>query len=252
MSDDANGIAGKYALVTGAAKGIGRASALSLAEMGVNVAINYLSSAKEAEALVQEISGMGVKSFSVQTDVGSLDQVKAMADVVTERFPHIDILVNNAGIISDTLLVRMTDDAWSRVMDTNLNGTFFCTRAFIRGMMQRRWGRVICVGSIVGIRGNAGQSNYSASKAGIIGFTKSLAKEMAPRGVTANVVTPGYIHTQTVEVLGDDFEGKIKRMIPMGAMGEPEDVGHMVAYLATEKARYITGQVISVDGGLAV
>ena len=252
MTEDTGGIAGKYALVTGAAKGIGRSSALRLAEMGVNVAINYRSSQAEAEALVGEVKALGVESFSVQADVGSLDDVKAMVENVDERFPHIDILVNNAGIIDDTLLVRMGDDAWSKVMETNLNGTFYCTRAYVRGMMQRRWGRIINVGSIVGIRGNAGQANYAASKAGIIGFTKSVAKELAPRGVTANVVTPGYIRTETVEVLGERFEERMRALIPMGAIGEPDDIGHMVAYLASEKAKYMTGQVISVDGGLAV
>ena len=252
MTEDANGIAGKYALITGAAKGIGRSSALRLAEMGVNVAINYRSSGPEAEVLVHELTAMGVEAFSVQADVGHLDQVKAMVETVAERFPYIDILVNNAGIIDDTLLMRMSDDAWSAVMETNLNGTFYCTRAYVRGMMQRRWGRVINVGSIVGIRGNPGQANYAASKAGIIGFTKSVAKELATRGVTANVVTPGYVRTKTVEVLGEKFEERMRALIPMGAIGEPDDIGHMVAYVASEKAHYMTGQVISIDGGLAV
>jgi 3-oxoacyl-[acyl-carrier protein] reductase len=252
LTEDASGIVGKYALVTGAAKGIGRSSALRLAEMGVNVAINYRSSEAEAAALVSELKALGVEAFSVQADVGVLDQVKAMVETIGETFPHIDILVNNAGIIDDTLLVRMGDDAWSKVMETNLNGTFYCTRAYVRGMTQRRWGRIINVGSIVGIRGNPGQANYSASKAGIIGFTKSVAKELAPRGVTANVVTPGYIRTETVEVLGQKFEERMRALIPMGAIGEPDDIGHMVAYVASEKASYMTGQVISVDGGLAV
>ena len=252
MTEDANGIAGKYALITGAAKGIGRSSALRLAEMGVNVAINYRSSGPEAEVLVHELTAMGVEAFSVQADVGHLGQVKAMVETVAERFPYIDILVNNAGIIDDTLLMRMSDDAWSAVMETNLNGTFYCTRAYVRGMMQRRWGRVINVGSIVGIRGNPGQANYAASKAGIIGFTKSVAKELATRGVTANVVTPGYVRTKTVEVLGEKFEERMRALIPMGAIGEPDDIGHMVAYVASEKAHYMTGQVISIDGGLAV
>ena len=252
MTEDASGITGKYALVTGAAKGIGRSSALRLAEMGVNVAINFRSSETEATALVGELTALGVEAFSVQADVGQLDQVKAMVKNVDDHFPHIDILVNNAGIIDDSLLVRMGDDAWSKVMETNLNGTFYCTRAYVRGMMQRRWGRIINVGSIVGIRGNAGQANYAASKAGIIGFTKSVAKELAPRGVTANVVTPGYIRTETVEVLGEKFEERMRTLIPMGAIGEPDDIGHMVAYVASEKASYMTGQTIGVDGGMAV
>ena len=249
---DANGIAGKYALVTGAAKGIGRSSALKLAEMGVNIAVNYRSSQTEAEELAEELTGMGVQAFTVQADVGVLDDVKAMVKTVGEHFPQVDILVNNAGIIDDGLLVRMSDTAWSRVIETNLNGTFYCTRAYVRGMMQRRWGRVINIGSIVGIRGNAGQANYSASKAGVIGFTKSVAKELATRGVTVNVITPGYITTETVAVLGEEFQEKMRGLIPMGQMGEPDDIGHMVAYVASEKARYMTGQVVSVDGGLAV
>ena len=252
MSVEGYGIAGKYALVTGAAKGIGRSSALRLAEVGVNVAVNYRSSGDEAESLAAELVGMGVEAFTVRADVGDLDQVKGMADEIGRRFPQVDILVNNAGIIDDTLLVRMGDEAWSSVITTNLSGTFFCTRAFARGMMQRRWGRVISIGSIVGLRGNPGQANYAASKAGIIGFTKSVARELAARGVTANVVTPGYTSTETVENLGDRFKERMRGMIPMGELGEPDDVGHLVAYLASEKARYVTGQVISVDGGLAV
>ena len=252
MAPDEGGVAGRYALVTGAAKGIGRSCALRLGELGVNVAVNYRSSREEALSLVEELSALGVESFEVQADVGDLDQVRAMAQEVGRRFPKVDILVNNAGIIDDTLLVRMGDEAWRRVIDTNLNGTFYCTRAFARGMMQRRWGRIISVGSIVGLRGNAGQANYAASKAGIIGFTQSVAKELARRGVTANVVAPGYTSTETVEVLGEEFKENIRTLIPMGELGRPDDVGHLVAFLASEKARYITGQAICVDGGLAV
>ena len=212
MAPDEGGIAGRYALVTGAAKGIGRSSALRLAELGVNVAVNYRSSVEEAHSLVAELSAMGVESFAVRADVGALAEVRAMADEVGRRFPRVDILVNNAGIIDDTLLVRMGDEAWSKVIDTNLNGTFYCTRAFARGMMQRRWGRIISIGSIVGLRGNAGQANYAASKAGIIGFTQSVAKELAKRGVTANVVAPGYTSTETVEVLGEEFQDRIRSL----------------------------------------
>ncbi|MBM3947940.1 MAG: 3-oxoacyl-[acyl-carrier-protein] reductase [SAR202 cluster bacterium] len=245
-------IEGKTALVTGAAKGIGRSSALRLAELGVRVAINYKTSKQQAEELAQTISGTGVDAFTVQADVGNLDQVRAMIDAVYQRFGKIDILVNNAGIIKDTLMLRMSDDDWHKVINTNLNGTFYCTRAVLRSMLKERWGRIINISSIVGIRGNPGQANYAASKGAINVFTKALAKEVATRNITVNAVTPGYINTETVNILSDDQKKRVLTHVPMGFFGEPDDVGHMVAYLATEKARYVTGQVISVDGGLAV
>ena len=184
-------ISGRFALVTGASKGIGKASALRLGERGVNVAVNYNRSQAEAEDTVEQLEAHGVKAFIVKGDVSSLDEVSSMVDEVTERFGQIDILVNNAGIINDSLLIRMSDKAWDDVITTNLNGTFYCTRAVLRGMIRRRWGRIINIGSVVGIRGNIGQVNYSASKAGIIGFTKALAKEVASRNITVNTVTPG-------------------------------------------------------------
>ncbi|MDA1188331.1 MAG: 3-oxoacyl-[acyl-carrier-protein] reductase [Chloroflexi bacterium] len=245
-------IKGKFALVTGAAKGIGRSSALRLAEQGVNVAVNYNRSLKEAKDVVAEIKDLGSDGFAVQADVGKPDQVKTMIDAVNDRFGQIDILVNNAGIIDDTLIMRMSDEQWRRVIETNLDGTFYCSRGVVRSMIKQRWGRIINIGSIVGSHGNPGQTNYSASKAGIEGFTKALAKELANRSVTVNVVTPGYIITETVEVLGPQFREKMLSMIPMGYLGDPDDIGHIVAYLASEKARYITGQVIAVDGGMAV
>ncbi|MXX52544.1 MAG: SDR family oxidoreductase, partial [Dehalococcoidia bacterium] len=185
-------------------------------------------------------------------DVSSLDEVSNMVDEVTERFGQIDILVNNAGIISDSLLIRMSDEAWDDVITTNLNGTFYCTRAVLRGMIRRRWGRIINIGSVVGIRGNIGQVNYSASKAGIIGFTKALAKEVASRNITVNTVTPGYINTDTVDVLPQATKDRIMTWIPQGHFGEVDDVAYMVAFIASEKARYMTGQVVSIDGGMAI
>ena len=245
-------IAGRYALVTGASKGIGRAVSHRLAEQGVNVAVNYNSSPDSADETVENLRALGVEAFPIQADVGDLEQVARMVDETTERFGQIDILVNNAGIISDSLLVRMSDDAWDNVIGTNLNGTFYCTRAVVRQMIRRRWGRIINIGSVVGIRGNIGQVNYSASKAGIIGFTKALAKEVAKRGITVNTVTPGYISTDTVDVLPQRTKDTIMTWIPQGHFGEVDDVAHLVAFIASEKAKYMTGQIVSVDGGMAI
>lgn len=245
-------ISGRFALVTGASKGIGKASALKLGEQGVNVAVNYNSSQREAENTVEQLVALGVEAFAVKGDVSNLEQVTGMVDEVSERFGQVDILVNNAGIISDSLLIRMSDQAWDDVITTNLSGTFYCTRAVLRGMIRRRWGRIINIGSVVGIRGNIGQVNYSASKAGIIGFTKALAKEVASRSITVNTVTPGYINTDTVDVLPQATKDRIMTWIPQGHFGEVDDVAHMVAFIASEKARYMTGQIVSIDGGMAI
>ncbi len=245
-------IEGKSALVTGASKGIGRAVAIRLAEMGVKVAVNYNRSEDAARDVVAMLGEIGVESFAVQADVSDLKRVTAMIDKVEETWSGIDIMVNNAGIIDDGLLVRMSDEAWDNVISTNLNGTFYCTRAVLRGMLRRRWGRIINIGSVVGIRGNAGQANYSASKAGIMGFTKALAKEVATRHITVNTVTPGYISTDTVDVLPQETKERIRAAIPQGHFGEVDDVAHLVAFIASEKAKYMTGQVVSVDGGMAI
>lgn len=243
---------GKTALVTGAAKGIGKAAALRLAEMGANIAVNYNSSQKEADDTANHLKDFGVESMSYQADVGNLGQVTKMVEDITDQLGQIDILVNNAGIIDDGLLLRMSDEAWSRVINTNLNGTFYCSRAVLRTMVRSRWGRIINIGSVVGLRGNIGQTNYTASKAAINGFTFALAKEVATRNITVNTVTPGYIHTDTVAVLSDKQKDTIMTWIPMAHFGEVDDIAHMIAYLASEKAKYITGQIISVDGGMAI
>jgi 3-oxoacyl-[acyl-carrier protein] reductase len=243
---------GKTALVTGAAKGIGKAAALRLAEMGANIAVNYNSSQKEADDTANHLKDFGVESMSYQADVGNLVQVTKMVEDITNQLGQIDILVNNAGIIDDGLLLRMSDEAWSRVINTNLNGTFYCSRAVLRTMVRSRWGRIINIGSVVGLRGNIGQTNYTASKAAINGFTFALAKEVATRNITVNTVTPGYIHTDTVAVLSDKQKDTIMTWIPMAHFGEVDDIAHMIAYLASEKAKYITGQIISVDGGMAI
>lgn len=242
----------KIALVTGSSKGLGKAIAIRLAERGVRVAVNYNTSQDAAGEVVKAITDAGGSAIAVKADVANLDQVVAMVKQVEEELGAVEILVNNAGIINDQLLMRMSDEAWRQVIDINLNGTFYCTRAVLRNMVRARWGRIINIGSVVGLRGNPAQTNYSASKAAIMGFTKALAKEVANRNITANVVTPGYFETETTAILTDEQKARWLSVIPQGHFGEVDDVAHMVTYLADEKAKYITGQVISVDGGMAV
>ena len=247
-----SGIEGKTALITGGSKGLGRAIAFRLAEMGVRVAVNYHTSADAAAEVVASISERGGESMPVHADVSNVEQATAMVDKVQKAWGQVDVLVNNAGIIDDGLLVRMSDEAWHSVIDTNLNGTFYCTRAVLRTMLRKRWGRIINIASVVALRGNAGQVNYSASKAAVVGFTKALAKEVAKRNITVNAVTPGYVETETTSVLTKEQRDYWLSVIPQGHFGEAEDIAHMVGFLADDKADYITGQVISVDGGMAV
>lgn len=247
-----NTMTGKVALVTGGSKGIGRAIAIRLAEKGVKVAINYNSSEDAAENLVKTINESGGLALKVHADVSKLDQVKAMISNISNTWGGVNILVNNAGIIDDRLLVRMSDDSWQRVIDVNLNGTFYTTRLVLKDMMRERWGRIINIGSVVALRGNPAQTNYTASKAAIVGFTKALAKEVATRGITVNVIAPGYFETETTSVLSDDQRNRWLSLIPQGHFGDVDDVAHMAAYLADDKANYVTGQIISVDGGMAV
>jgi len=244
---------GKVSLVTGASRGIGRAIALKLASLGSRVAVNYVaieaSNKTDADDVVETIAGMGGEAMSVEADVRSSEAVKAMVEQVIDKWGRIDILVNNAGINRDTLLLRMSDDAWDAVIDTNLRGAFLCTKYAVKYMMKQQWGRVISLSSVVGRVGNAGQSNYAASKGGIIAFTKSVAREMGSRNITVNAVAPGFIVTDMTNKLPAETRDGLLSMIPLARLGQPEDVAELVAFLAGERAGYITGQVITIDGG---
>ncbi|WP_240375273.1 3-oxoacyl-[acyl-carrier-protein] reductase [Bacillus piscicola] len=243
---------GKSALVTGASRGIGRAIALELAEKGANVAINYAGSAQKAEEVAAACRDRGVQSFTVQANVASEEDVKNMIKEVTKEFGTLDILVNNAGVTRDNLVMRLKEEDWNTVLDTNLKGVFFCAKAAARTMMKQRSGKIINISSVVGVVGNAGQANYAAAKAGLIGLTKSLAKEFAPRNIQVNAVAPGFIATDMTEELQEEAKETLLSQIPYGALGEPEDVAHAVCFLASKDARYITGQTLSVDGGMTM
>ena len=248
-----NNIKNKNALITGASKGIGRAIAIELAKQGVNVAINYNKSKKEAEKISNElINKYNVKSIILKGDVSNKDDCNLLVQESIATFGNLDILVNNAGIIDDNLLIRMSDEAWDKVLRTNLDSIFYCSKPAIKSMLKNKWGRILNIGSVVGIRGNIGQANYASSKAGMMGFTKSLAKEVATRNITVNTITPGYINTETVDVLKQEQKDNIMKWIPQGHFGEVEDVAYLASFLCSEKAKYITGQIISVDGGMAI
>jgi 3-oxoacyl-[acyl-carrier protein] reductase len=243
----------RVSLVTGASRGIGRAIALKLAGLGSKVAVNYVeiepSNRADADEVVQSIARMGGEAMPVEADVRNSDAVRAMVDRVAEKWGRLDILVNNAGINRDTLLLRMSDDAWDAVINTNLRGAFLCTKFAVRHMMKQQWGRVISLSSVVGRVGNAGQANYAASKGGIIAFTKSVAREMGSRNITVNAIAPGFIVTEMTNKLPEETRNGLLAMIPLARLGQPEDVAELVGFLAGEKAGYITGQVITIDGG---
>lgn len=243
---------GKTALVTGASRGIGRAIALRLAEDGANVAVIYAGSADKAEAVVNEITALGVnaKAKAYRCNVADSAAVNETVKAVTNDLGKIDILVNNAGITRDGLMLRMKDEDFDAVLDTNLKGAFNMIRACYSGFIRKKSGRIINISSVSGIMGNAGQANYSASKAGVIGLTKSVARELASRGITCNAVAPGFIQTDMTENLGDN--NPLLNSIPLGRMGKPEDIAAAVAFLASDSAAYITGEVLKVDGGLAI
>lgn len=241
---------GQVALVTGASRGIGRAIALALAAEGAKVVVNYASSRAAADEVVEEIAAAGGEAIALQADVSQAEEVDSLVQQTIEKFGRLDVLVNNAGITRDTLLLRMKPEEWQAVIDLNLTGVFLCTRAASKLMLKQRSGRIINIASVTGQMGNPGQANYSAAKAGVIGFTKTVAKELASRGITANAVAPGFIETDMTSDLKAD---EILKFIPLGRYGKPEEVAGMVRFLAADSAAaYITGQVFNVDGGMVM
>ena len=244
-------ISNRVAIVTGSARGIGQAIALKLAEVGATVVVNDIGEAEPLESVAEEIRAMNRQSLAVIADVSSSSEVASLVDKTINTYGKVDILVNNAGITRDQLVLRMSDEDWDTVLNVDLKSAFFCTRAVLRSMLKQRWGRIISITSIVGEVGNPGQANYAAAKAGIIGFTRSIAKEVASRGITANAIAPGFIDTKLTQQLEEKQAQELLKRIPLGYLGSPRDVAEAVAFLASEEARYITGQVLNVDGGMA-
>ena len=245
-------LAGKSALVTGASRGIGRAIALKLSSLGAKIAINFAGNLAKAQEVKDAIESSGGEAILVQGNVADFETVQSIVKTVTEKFGTIDILVNNAGITRDNLLIKMSETDFDDVIATNLKGVFNCTKSVARLMMKQRGGRIVNLSSVVGIIGNAGQANYAAAKAGIIGFTKSVAKELAARNITVNAIAPGFIATDMTNVLSDKAKEELLKGIPAGRIGAAEDVANLAAFLVSDEAAYITGQVISVDGGMAM
>ena len=239
----------RVVLVTGAGRGIGKAIALRLAREGASIAINDLRLESTREA-VEEITALGVPAMSAPADVSSSEGVNAMVEAVMTRFGRLDVLINNAGIAQDQILMRMTDEQWDRVIAIDLKSVFLCSRAAVRHMLKAKWGRIVSLASVVGIIGNPGQANYAAAKAGIIGFTRALAREVGTRGITVNALAPGFIETDMTAQLSEKQREELAARIPLGYLGAPEDVANACAFLASEESRYITGHVITVDGGM--
>ena len=239
----------RVALVTGASRGIGRASAIALAAAGYAVCVNYRAQEDAALAVVRAIQEADGEAVAIGADISRREDVEALFQHTSEKLGPVAVLVNNAGITRDTLLLRLSEDDWDAVLDTNLRGAYLCTKAALRPMLKARWGRVITISSVVGLTGNPGQANYAAAKAGLIGFTRSVAREVANRNITANTLAPGYITTDITQDLPEELKAKILEMIPAGRFGTPEDVADVVVFLASDAARYITGQVLNVDGG---
>lgn len=243
-------LTGKVALITGASRGIGRAIALTLADAGADVAVNYAGSEAAAAEVVSLIEAKGRKAIKIKADVSSMQEVEDMFKQVLETFGKLDILVNNAGITRDNLIMRMKEDEFDQVIATNLKGVFNCVKAATRPMMKQRSGRIINISSVVGVLGNAGQANYVAAKAGVIGMTKATAKELASRGITVNAVAPGFIETDMTDKLSEDMRAQLLQQIPLAKLGQPDDIAKAVRFLASDDASYMTGQTIHVDGGM--
>lgn len=243
---------GKKALVTGASRGIGRAIALALAAEGADVAVNYAGSEAAAKAVAAEIEAMGRKAIVIQADISSHEKSAEMIDQVVKEFGRIDILVNNAGITRDGLLMRMKEEDWDAVLTTNLKGVFNCTKSAVKYMMKQKSGKIVSISSVVGLMGNAGQANYAAAKAGVIGFTKAVAKEVAARGINVNAVAPGFIKTDMTSVLSEKVVENLVAGIPLSRLGESEDIAKAVVFLVSDDANYITGQTLHVDGGMVM
>lgn len=245
-------LGGKVAVVTGASRGIGRAIALKLAEEGAKVVVNYSGSQAKAEEVVAMIQENGGEAIAVQASVSQTEEVTALMDAAVKTYGSLDILVNNAGITRDNLIMRMKEDEWDDVLNTNLKGVFLCTKAVTRQMMKQRAGRIINISSIVGVAGNAGQANYVAAKAGVIGLTKTTAKELASRNILVNAIAPGFIETEMTEQLPEDIKQGMLTQIPLAKLGQPEDIAKAVAFLASEDANYMTGQTLHIDGGMVM
>ena len=245
-------LTGKVALVTGASRGIGQAAAIELAKAGADIIVNFIGNEAVAQETVEAIEALGRKAIKIKANVGDADDVQAMVDEAHATFGHIDILVNNAGITRDGLLIRMKDSDWDEVLNINLKGVYLVTKAVAKLMVKQRAGRIINMTSVSGVTGNVGQANYAAAKAGVIGFTKTCAKELAARGITVNAVAPGFIETAMTDVLPEKIKEGIAATVPLGRMGQPEEIASVVTFLASDFASYITGQVLNVDGGMVM
>ncbi|PLS06520.1 3-oxoacyl-[acyl-carrier-protein] reductase [Neobacillus cucumis] len=243
---------GKTALVTGASRGIGREIALELARQGANVAVNFSGSEAKANEVVDEIKALGRDAFAVKCNVADSEEVTEMVKAAVDRFGRLDILVNNAGITRDNLLMRMKEEEWDDVINTNLKGVFLCTKAVTRQMMKQRVGRIINIASVVGVSGNPGQVNYVAAKAGVIGLTKTTAKELASRNITVNAIAPGFITTDMTDKLSEEVKSEMLKQIPLARLGEPKDIAKITAFIASDDASYITGQTLHVNGGMVM
>ena len=245
-------LTGKTAVVTGGSRGIGRAICIELAKQGANIVVNFSGSEAKAKAVVEEIEALGPKAIAVQADVADSTSVDSLMKQALEAFGSIDILVNNAGITRDNLLMRMKEQEWDDVIDTNLKGVFLCTKAVTRQMMKQRAGRIINISSIVGVAGNPGQANYVAAKAGVIGLTKTTAQELASRNILVNAIAPGFITTEMTDALPEALKESMLKQIPLAKLGQPEDIAKAVAFFASDSASYITGQTLHIDGGMVM